>query len=115
MSQQQQQKGKGADKDVESKINEIMVEGSTFVKMEIDYSATVDEKIPVAKQMAGQGKLQEALELLLSLEKQTRTGADMHSTSKILIAIVQLCYEVRTIIIRKEFRTPGNVPRSVIV
>jgi len=39
------------------------------------------------------GKLTEAVETLLSLEKQTRTAADMHSTSKLLVAIVKMCYE----------------------
>ena len=91
---------KGADDaDVQSKINEIISEGGggpagTGVKMEIDYSAAVEEKIPQAKELASQGKLDEAIEMLLTLEKQTRTGADMHSTSKVLVAIVQLCFEV---------------------
>lgn len=33
------------------------------------------------------------MEILLSLEKQTRTGADTHSTSRVLVAIVKLCFE----------------------
>ena len=32
--------------------------------------------------------------MLITLEKQTRTGADMHSTAKVLVCIVQICYEV---------------------
>ena len=63
--------------------------------MEVDYSSTVEEKIPQAKELAAQNKLEDALEMLLALEKQTRTGADMHSTSKVLVAIVQICFEVR--------------------
>ena len=31
----------------------------------------------------------------MNLEKQTRQGADMHSTAKVLICIVQLCYEAK--------------------
>ncbi|GAA6083412.1 26S proteasome non-ATPase regulatory subunit 12, partial [Tachysurus ichikawai] len=42
-----------------------------------------------------EGRLQEAVENLLSLEKQTRTASDMVSTSRILVAIVQMCYEAK--------------------
>lgn len=62
-------------------------------KMEVDYSATCDEKIPLYKEMATNGKFIEAIDGLLSLEKQTRTGSDMVSTSRVLVAIVQICYE----------------------
>merc|ERR1712029_1339203 len=87
------------DADVESKINEIIADGSGLgganPKMEVDYSETVEEKIPQAKELAAQNKLEDALEMLLALEKQTRTGADMHSTSKVLVAIVQICFEAQ--------------------
>lgn len=93
--------GKGVDDaDIQSKINEIISEGGggaggAGVKMEVDYSSTVEEKIPQAKKLAAQNKLDDALEMLLALEKQTRTGADMHSTSKVLVAIVQICFEAQ--------------------
>ena len=41
------------------------------------------------------GNLTEAVEMLLSLEKQTRTAADTHSTSKLLVAIVRMCFEAK--------------------
>ncbi|CAH2260945.1 jg17720 [Pararge aegeria aegeria] len=63
--------------------------------MEVDYSATCDEKIPQWKSLAASGKVQEAIDQLLALEKQTRTGADMTSTARILVAIVQICYEAK--------------------
>uniref|UniRef100_A0A671L985 26S proteasome non-ATPase regulatory subunit 12 n=1 Tax=Sinocyclocheilus anshuiensis TaxID=1608454 RepID=A0A671L985_9TELE len=66
-----------------------------IVKMEVDYSATVDQRLPESEKMARDGRLQEAIENLLSLEKQTRTASDMVSTSRILVAIVQLCYEAK--------------------
>uniref|UniRef100_A0A673KY22 PCI domain-containing protein n=1 Tax=Sinocyclocheilus rhinocerous TaxID=307959 RepID=A0A673KY22_9TELE len=66
-----------------------------IVKMEIDYSANVDQRLPECEKMARDGRLQEAIESLLSLEKQTRTASDMVSTSRILVAIVQLCYEAK--------------------
>lgn len=88
-------KGK-KDVDVESKINEIIADGSGLgganPKMEVDHSETVKTKLPVAEKLAKDGKLNEALEMLLGLEKQTRTGADMMSTSKILVAIVTMCH-----------------------
>lgn len=65
-----------------------------IVKMEVDYSVTCDEKIPLCKEMAkSENKFNEALEILLQLEKQTRIGADMVSSSRVLIAIVQICFE----------------------
>ena len=80
----------------DSKFNEIIVEGSgQIVKMEVDCSAVVDEKLPVAQKLAKENKLAEALDVLLGLEKQARTGSDMHSSCKILVTIVQLCYEVK--------------------
>lgn len=48
-------------------------DGGRIVKMEVDYSSTCDEKIPVCKVMALEGKINEALEILYALEKQTRT------------------------------------------
>lgn len=63
--------------------------------MEVDYSSTVDEKIPQCEALAKQGKLKEALDTMLSLEKQTRTGGDTHSTSRVLVAIVKLCHECK--------------------
>lgn len=44
-----------------------------IVKMEVDYSVTCDEKIPEWKKMAQEGKMHDALDALLALEKQTRT------------------------------------------
>lgn len=86
----------------ESKINEIIVEGGgQIVKMEIDCSAIVEVKIPEAEKLAKENRLNEALELLLGVEKQTRNGADMHSACKVLVAIVKLCYEVTIDFVRK--------------
>ncbi|XP_014248586.1 26S proteasome non-ATPase regulatory subunit 12 [Cimex lectularius] len=69
--------------------------GGKIMKMEVDYSATCDEKIAECKKMASEGKLHDALDVLISLEKQTRTGADVWSTSRVLVAIVQLCFEAK--------------------
>merc|ERR1712141_782833 len=79
---------KGNKDDVESRINDIMMEGGKVIKMEVDYSETVAKKIPEAKKLA-ESNLDGAL------EKQTRQGADMHSTAKVLVCIVQLCYEAK--------------------
>jgi len=85
-------KGKD-DKTREEKINEIMADGATVVKMEVDYSSSCDEKIPNAQTLAAQGKLTEALDMLMALEKQTRSGADTHSTARVLVTIVQLSFD----------------------
>ena len=87
------------DAEVQSKINEIISEGvggaGGNIKMEVDYSDRVEKEIPQAKKLVAQNKLNDALEMLLTLEKQTRAGADLHSTSKVLVAIVQLCFEAK--------------------
>lgn len=54
-------------------LEPLTTDGGRLVKMEVDYSATCDEKIAVAESLAASGKLQEALDTLLMLEKQTRT------------------------------------------
>lgn len=41
------------------------------------------------------GRLQEAIEVLLQLEKQARVASDAHSTSRLLTTIVRLCFEQR--------------------
>lgn len=64
-------------------------------KMEVDYSSAVDEKIPECEKLAKSGKLTEAIDSLMSLEKQTRTGADALSTGRILVAIVRMCFEAK--------------------
>ncbi|KAB0793513.1 hypothetical protein PPYR_13133 [Photinus pyralis] len=66
-----------------------------IIKMEVDYSSTCDEKIPEYTKMASMGKLHDALDGLLALEKQTRTVADMVSTGRVLVAIVQICFEAK--------------------
>ena len=42
----------GNDKTNEEKINEIIAEGGSVIKMEVDYSSTCDEKIPQAQELA---------------------------------------------------------------
>lgn len=64
-------------------------------KMEVDYSATVDKKIPQCEALAAAGKLNEALDILMSLEKQTRAGADAISTGRILESVIRMCFEAR--------------------
>jgi hypothetical protein len=52
---------------------DILTEAGRIVKMEVDYATTCDEKIPECEKLAKSGQLNEAIEALLSLEKQTRT------------------------------------------
>ncbi|XP_013402440.1 26S proteasome non-ATPase regulatory subunit 12-like [Lingula anatina] len=62
-------------------------------KMEVDYSSTVEQKLPECEKLAKAGKLTEAIDILLGLEKMTRTAADYHSTAKILVGIVKMCFD----------------------
>ncbi|GBL97052.1 26S proteasome non-ATPase regulatory subunit 12 [Araneus ventricosus] len=76
-------------------VTEGFTDSGRILKMEVDYSTTVDEKIPKCQKLCQEGKLTEALDILMSLEKQTRTGADTHSCGRVLVAIVRLCFETK--------------------
>ncbi|KAI9277240.1 PCI domain-containing protein [Phascolomyces articulosus] len=64
-------------------------------KMEKDYSPQVDALLPETDALLKQGKLQEALDKLMVLEKQARNAADPDSTSRILVQVVKLCREAQ--------------------
>ena len=70
-----------------------MADEGKLEKMEIDYSDTVAKIIPECEAIAKNGHLDEALEKLHSMEKQTRVASDTVSSGKIMVAAVQLCYE----------------------
>ena len=68
---------------------EAVTAGGHIVKMEVDYMPTCDEKIPQCQTLAAEGKLQEALDILLALEKQTRTVS--YFLNPALIQLIFLC------------------------
>ncbi|XP_017786235.1 PREDICTED: 26S proteasome non-ATPase regulatory subunit 12 [Nicrophorus vespilloides] len=74
-------------------MESIATDSGKIVKMEVDYTSACDDKIPECKKLAKAGKMHDALDCLLAFEKQTRTGADMVSTGRVLVAIVQICKE----------------------
>jgi len=80
------------------KMNASDIAGTTSLtevtKMEVDYSSTCDQKLPEAEALA-KTNLQEAIDMLIALEKQTRIGGDMISTGRILVTVVRLCYEAK--------------------
>jgi 26S proteasome regulatory subunit N5 len=60
-------------------------------KQDQDYTLQVDAALPQATQLAAQGKLQQALDELLALEKQCRAAADLASLRRVLVHICDLC------------------------
>lgn len=58
----------------------VITDGGRLVKMEVDYSTTCDEKIPAAQKLAKDGNVQEAVDILMTLEKQTRTVSSSNPT-----------------------------------
>lgn len=66
-------------------------------KMIKDLSSVAELKIPEAKELAKNGKLEEALAILLSFEKQTRVAADSPSNAKVLVSIIEVCYDAKQI------------------
>lgn len=67
--------------------------GNSILKPEFDYSNLVAEKLAHCEKLIQEKKLQDVLDILLPLEKQTRTANDAHSTAKVLVAIVKFCYQ----------------------
>ncbi|XP_066603716.1 26S proteasome non-ATPase regulatory subunit 12 [Prorops nasuta] len=74
---------------------DTITDSGKIVKMEVDYESSCDTKIPECKKLAKEGKLHDALDQLLQLEKLTRTATDMASTSRVLVAIVEICLEAK--------------------
>lgn len=64
-------------------------------KQEKDYTKEVEQLIPEAESTARSGKLQESLDKLFALEKQTRNASDLSSTTKLVKTICQLTYDAR--------------------
>ncbi|KAG5647556.1 hypothetical protein DXG03_008909 [Asterophora parasitica] len=64
-------------------------------KQERDFTPEVDTLLPEAASIAKSGKLQEALDKIFALEKQTRNAADLNSTSRLVKAAVQHSYDTR--------------------
>jgi 26S proteasome regulatory subunit N5 len=58
-----------------------------------DFSSAVDAVLPATDKLAASGKLNEAIEQLLALEKQTRTGGDAISNGRVLVQIASLCFK----------------------
>ncbi|GAA5868102.1 hypothetical protein JCM8547_003345 [Rhodosporidiobolus lusitaniae] len=64
-------------------------------KQEADLTPQCDEVIPAAEQLAKDGKLQEALDKLMALEKQARNASDLSSTSRLLTSLISLPFSQR--------------------
>jgi len=64
-------------------------------KMQEDFAAKVDALLPEQQKLAKEGKLGEAVENILALEKQTRQAEDYSSTSRLAKEIVRLSFEAK--------------------
>ncbi|KAG6854217.1 hypothetical protein C0991_009235 [Blastosporella zonata] len=64
-------------------------------KQEKDFTAEVDALLPEAESTIKSGKLQEGLDKIFTLEKQTRNAADLSSTTRLVKAAVEHCYKAR--------------------
>ncbi|KAG6817714.1 hypothetical protein H0H87_004505 [Tephrocybe sp. NHM501043] len=61
-------------------------------KQEKDFTSEVDALLPEAEAKVKSGKLQEGLDKIFALEKQTRNAADLSSTTRLVKAAVEHCY-----------------------
>ncbi|KAJ3825644.1 hypothetical protein F5880DRAFT_1637017, partial [Lentinula raphanica] len=64
-------------------------------KQEKDFTPEVDALLPETASLVKAGKLQEALDKLAVLEKQTRNAADPKSTTRLVKAITEYCFHAR--------------------
>ena len=74
---------------------DTFTESGKIVKMEVDYSDQVTETLAKWEKTVKENpaKLKDAIEALATLEKQTRSAADVHSTSRLLVGICQLSFD----------------------
>jgi len=75
-------------------LEPLNTDGGRTVQVDVHYSAICDETIAVAESLAASGKLSEALDTLLMLEKQTRNVSDVSfyiiTTSHFIIYVLLL-------------------------
>ncbi|KAI9739909.1 MAG: hypothetical protein M1818_004965 [Claussenomyces sp. TS43310] len=64
--------------------------GEAILRPDKDFTSEVDKQLPEAEELS-KTNLQEAIEKLTALEKQTRQASDLASTSRILVSIVTIC------------------------
>ncbi|KAF8078811.1 hypothetical protein FPV67DRAFT_1405141 [Lyophyllum atratum] len=64
-------------------------------KQEKDFTSEVDALLPEAEALVKSGKLQEALDKIFTLEKQTRNAADLSSTTRLVKAAVEHAYRAQ--------------------
>ncbi|EGG09295.1 uncharacterized protein MELLADRAFT_77173 [Melampsora larici-populina 98AG31] len=69
-----------------------MAEGTTR-KQEKDFTKEVDEVVTAAESLVRSGNIQNAVDKLLVLEKQTRNASDLASTTRLLVKIVSIFFE----------------------
>ncbi|POW19845.1 hypothetical protein PSHT_04212 [Puccinia striiformis] len=70
---------------------------ATTRKQEQDFTKEVDELIPQVDTLVKGGNIQQGLDKLLALEKQTRNASDLSSTSRLLLHIVTIVYDSKDI------------------
>ncbi|KAF9040429.1 hypothetical protein BDZ89DRAFT_1100178 [Hymenopellis radicata] len=64
-------------------------------KQEKDFTSEVDSLLPEVEKIAKTGQLQSALDKLFVLEKQTRNAADLASTTRLVKAVTEHCYQAK--------------------
>ncbi|KZV91331.1 PCI-domain-containing protein [Exidia glandulosa HHB12029] len=67
----------------------------TTRKQERDFSPEVNTLLPQAKELAQAGKVQEAVDKLLVLEKQCRNASDTPSTTRVATAILDIAKDAK--------------------
>lgn len=70
---------------------------ATTRKQEQDFTKEVDELIPQVDQLVKTGNIQQGIEKLLVLEKQTRNASDLASTSRVLLQIVSIIFDSKDV------------------
>lgn len=60
-----------------------------------DFSSVLETQLPLAKNLVASGKLNEALEMLLAVEKQARVANDLATLKETCASILTICFDCK--------------------
>ena len=73
-------------------VDDVREDSAMPRKMEHNYEEDVTAKLKETDALAAAGSVQEAIDALMTIEKQARAATDVRSTARILVACITYCF-----------------------